>query len=948
MQKLIVSMAALFGVSAAFAQNLPSPVFNNVTVNGAITAPEFPNLSANVEGTGVPGLDGAQWFIWNNNSVFSTGQPTFRVSRGAPTGVGISGTTEKAIWGTTSNNPADKAYEWTITGEQHNVANASTGAQNVAVAAYIFKDIPTNTVATTGASGTGSVATVTFLGGATIPVGYSVLIAGVTPNGYNGVHKVTASAAGSVSFASPATGAQTVAGTIVNTSVTGSWGLNSSCLDNTAEPDPIAGCLGAEIDVAATSATTDANRNRVGLQIAPGGPAGSHIGRGLLMGVNGSAVVDRAAEFDGSYGIGLDFTGATFSNAPVMLAGGQKIVFDGNTSGAYNRSLWLSSSGLTYTTQNGNVFFVGDSGQISAGVIQGSTFQTSGGVGNFSTLGSGAGASILNFGTGNYTYLFPQATTTLVGADATQTLTNKTISSASNTITLTNATGLPVSSGISGLGAGVATALAAAPNSPGGFLTAQSPSVYLGQVATRCFLPNNAPTTGVTWVMSRSAHWMRENVTQLKLVFPNFSYGNPITTERTSGAGTIKASIEYPAGTFTLSNENISASGPVAFPNGNTVLTFNVTIPNGAQFWVRSLQNTPTGAFWHQYQSAYASDPSEGMNFGTGTATDYTTSGSISPNVIVYGPALILANTTHPALAIFGDSREEAGPEGVSDITSDIGLTARSVGGSMGYAMFGVSGSLQSQWLSATRTYRDQLILGTVSGISSGVPYFSHASNEYGVNDISGGASAATLASNRASMAALYPKIMFIGETLEPYNQSTDGWLTTTNQALGTNEPKILVFNDLVRAGIVGEKAVWDVADAVDPMRVGQWTVSRNPYATTYPSPATFTGSITGNVLTVTAISSGSLTTYASITDSLTGLNALQPSTYITGQLSGATGSTGTYSLSRTYGGGGQANVASKTLYVGAFATMDGLHQTQFMSELIKARKAINLDFVRR
>lgn len=67
---------------------------------------------------------------------------------------------------------------------------------------------------TTGASGTGTVATVTFAGSTVVPVGSTVLIAGVTPSGYNGSYVVTASSAGSVSFASSATGAQTVAGAI--------------------------------------------------------------------------------------------------------------------------------------------------------------------------------------------------------------------------------------------------------------------------------------------------------------------------------------------------------------------------------------------------------------------------------------------------------------------------------------------------------------------------------------------------------------------------------------------------------------------------------------------------------------------------------------------------------------------------------------------------------------
>jgi hypothetical protein len=67
------------------------------------------------------------------------------------------------------------------------------------------------TLATSGAAGT---ATVTFASNATIPVGTSVTIAGVTPAGYNGTYAVTASSSGSVSYTNATTGAQTVAGTL--------------------------------------------------------------------------------------------------------------------------------------------------------------------------------------------------------------------------------------------------------------------------------------------------------------------------------------------------------------------------------------------------------------------------------------------------------------------------------------------------------------------------------------------------------------------------------------------------------------------------------------------------------------------------------------------------------------------------------------------------------------
>jgi hypothetical protein len=85
--------------------------------------------------------------------------------------------------------------------------NATTGAQTVA---------GTVNFATTGASGTGATATITFdtLTYAPFYLGQTITVAGVTPAGYNGSHVVTACTTTSVSFASAATGAQTVPGTV--------------------------------------------------------------------------------------------------------------------------------------------------------------------------------------------------------------------------------------------------------------------------------------------------------------------------------------------------------------------------------------------------------------------------------------------------------------------------------------------------------------------------------------------------------------------------------------------------------------------------------------------------------------------------------------------------------------------------------------------------------------
>jgi hypothetical protein len=73
---------------------------------------------------------------------------------------------------------------------------------------------------TSTTSGTGTTATITFTtlpgstytGSTTLPVGSMITVMGVLPAGYNGTYAVTASSAGSVSYANATTGAQTTAG----------------------------------------------------------------------------------------------------------------------------------------------------------------------------------------------------------------------------------------------------------------------------------------------------------------------------------------------------------------------------------------------------------------------------------------------------------------------------------------------------------------------------------------------------------------------------------------------------------------------------------------------------------------------------------------------------------------------------------------------------------------
>jgi hypothetical protein len=79
-----------------------------------------------------------------------------------------------------------------------------------------WPDVEAKDIPTTGASGTGSIATLTFATETTAPfaTGDVIIVEGMTPGGYNGVHTVTTCTTSSVSFASTTTGAQTSAGVI--------------------------------------------------------------------------------------------------------------------------------------------------------------------------------------------------------------------------------------------------------------------------------------------------------------------------------------------------------------------------------------------------------------------------------------------------------------------------------------------------------------------------------------------------------------------------------------------------------------------------------------------------------------------------------------------------------------------------------------------------------------
>ena len=87
--------------------------------------------------------------------------------------------------------------------------------------------LPYNVQSITGASGNGTTATISFAGPFTAPLGSTVVVAGVTPSGYNGTYIVTGSSSTTVQYANATTAAGS-GGTMSNTSPGGSVSLTAT------------------------------------------------------------------------------------------------------------------------------------------------------------------------------------------------------------------------------------------------------------------------------------------------------------------------------------------------------------------------------------------------------------------------------------------------------------------------------------------------------------------------------------------------------------------------------------------------------------------------------------------------------------------------------------------------------------------------------------------------
>lgn len=492
--------------------------------------------------------------------------------------------------------------------------------------------------------------------------------------------------------------------------------------------------------------------------------------------------------------------------------------------------------------------------------------------------------------------------------------------------------------GIVGTSAQVPNQSGMVPNAPS---PVTNPTSYLGITATRGQVATNSFGAGTaTWLMSQSMFWSRDTMTNPSIVFGNFLV-NTSNTEVTVGAGTIGASV-------CIGNATTCANGSAytlcargtTFPNGLTaVQCAGLSIPNNTQGFVRSLQQNTNGVLYafpngNSTAGNYAPDC---IAFGTGTATDLLTSGTFGGGacqVLAYYPLAIVSQTTHPSVVIAGDSRYRGTFDFYTDVTADTGDIARSLGPSFGYSNISVPSTFMSGYLSGSHTYRDQLMA-----------YASHIIVGYGINDIvSGGNTAATLATNRATFAALYPNNVVIGNTLPVVTTTSDNWVTTTNQ--GAANVQIATFNQLARLGIAGEQNYFDLAYAFDPSHQNLWAPAPNPFAASLTPVFAGTGSIsTAAVMTITACTTCTLPIGTNIVGTGVPLGEYVISYGTNVSSAGLCTATCTYNVAAKPS---PAVSAGTAIAAGGFQTNDGTHITALGEMFLKSTGAVSPNLIHR
>lgn len=316
-------------------------------------------------------------------------------------------------------------------------------------------------------------------------------------------------------------------------------------------------------------------------------------------------------------------------------------------------------------------------------------------------------------------------------------------------------------------------------------------------------LTNNGQSNGTdTTATYRYGHKITSSCYDVRLVYGNY-VGNGVTVSDGPNAITVKASIE-PVVNAVVGSGAAGSVWPVTFNGAQTATIqpggFVVSDPvplsavAGQFMYTRTNVSVTAGGKWTLSQYVGGGDRTYQDGFTIGS--DITGTGAITGSTFGagYGPVAILgilaAGVSDPkTVLIVGDSKAY----GSGNTTQDQSYLVQACqNAALAWVNIARASELASGFSGTARRQRMPLAAGC-----------SHAIVEYGINDINGGA---TLATVQASLLSIWTdlaarRLRVYQTTVEPVTTSTDGWLTTANQTTTSGNTVRVNLNNWLRAG---------------------------------------------------------------------------------------------------------------------------------------------------
>lgn len=462
--------------------------------------------------------------------------------------------------------------------------------------------------------------------------------------------------------------------------------------------------------------------------------------------------------------------------------------------------------------------------------------------------------------------------------------------------------------------------------------------------STRCVQPYYAASNGTdTNNTYKTLHRLGENVASIRLVYPNWLTNTAVGDIDGANAITVKASVEYPAGTGNLYSVFFRKGQRSAVIDiGGTLVSDPVAIPGlaGTSYYVYSNVQATSGQTWPLGLLTNAAN-GEGITVGSDTTDTNTitlaTGHAFSPVAIITGAANIIV----PSVGIISDSigqgkGDQVAFRGYGTGGFDQGYIVRALNNDAGYpisyAQIAQPALKAVSFQGKGHRYSMQVINGCTAAIYT-----------LGTNDVANGNN---LASIQAVAVQIFAELKQMGipfyiSLIIPRTTSTDGWQTASNQTVGSHEGNRTAYNDWARnnyvllgaAGIIDTCALCEVNSSN--------ALTANGGFLKAPSASLQSRTVTSSTGTTLTDSGGAFTSLSNFAGMLVYIASTGDigvvSTYSATQItcSNFYWSSDTYGASHAAWSSNPAGSAAYVLYDGPSA--DGVHPATSLAITLKA-----------